>query len=371
MSDIRVLTGDIFESEAQTLTNTVNTVGVMGKGIALGFKKRFPEMYDDYVRRCEQGEVQLGRPYLYTPLVPPWILNFPTKQHWRSATKLSDLQAGLDHLASHYREWGIESLAVPPLGCGEGRLEWRVVGPTLYRAITRLDIPVELYAPFDTPHEELTPEFLATEHDTRSAPLRLDTAAIALAAVVGRIVSERHHYPVGRTVFQKITYFATQAGLPTGLEYERGPYGPFAEGVKRLAARLVNNGVLVEAKRGRMFHLRPGPTLRDAERAYEDELAKWEAVIERVADLFLRLPRTRDAEVAASAHYVAEQLHARSRAKGTPPPTAEDVVDEVERWKARREPRLSHAEVFRAVRTLDFLGWIEAAPADVDELAVV
>ena len=132
---ITVVKGDLFKSKAQTLVNTVNCVGVMGKGIAIGFRKRFPEMFDDYVRRCEAGEVKLGQPYLYKSLLPPWVLNFPTKEHWRSVARLADITAGLEYLAAHYKDWGIESLAVPPLGCGEGQLDWRVVGPTLYRRL--------------------------------------------------------------------------------------------------------------------------------------------------------------------------------------------------------------------------------------------
>ena len=95
---IQVLTGDLFESKAQTLVNTVNCVGIMGKGIALGFKHRFHEMYRDYVSRCHHGEVSLGRPYFFRPVAPPWILNFPTKPHWRSASKLSDIVDGLQYL---------------------------------------------------------------------------------------------------------------------------------------------------------------------------------------------------------------------------------------------------------------------------------
>src|SRR5206468_3390836 len=104
------------ESKAQTLVNTVNTVGVMGKGVALEFKKRFPEMYADYSRRCARHEVELGRPYLFKQLVGPWILNFPTKDHWRSLSKLTDIIEGLEYLHDHYKQWGITSLAVPPLG---------------------------------------------------------------------------------------------------------------------------------------------------------------------------------------------------------------------------------------------------------------
>src|SRR5216684_726913 len=105
MTVTSVKVGDLFRSEAQTLVNTVNCVGIMGKGIALAFKERFPDMYKDYVARCERGEVRLGEPYLYKQLFGPWILNFPTKDHWRAVSRLSDIVAGLDYLTSHYKEW--------------------------------------------------------------------------------------------------------------------------------------------------------------------------------------------------------------------------------------------------------------------------
>lgn len=144
---ITVRVGSLFESNAQTLVNTVNCVGVMGKGIALEFKQRFPKMYRDYEERCRAKQVRLGQPYLFKDLVGPWVLNFPTKDHWRSVSRLQDIIAGLEYLKRHYRAWGITSLAVPPLGCGHGGLEWRVVGQTLYRHLSELGIPVELYAP--------------------------------------------------------------------------------------------------------------------------------------------------------------------------------------------------------------------------------
>ena len=84
-------------------------------------------MFEDYVRRCRAGEVKLGQPYLYRQLLPPWILNFPTKDHWRSVSRLSDIVRGLVYLEEHYQAWGITSLAVPPLGTGHGQLDWRVV----------------------------------------------------------------------------------------------------------------------------------------------------------------------------------------------------------------------------------------------------
>jgi O-acetyl-ADP-ribose deacetylase (regulator of RNase III) len=148
---IKIVIGNLFESQAQTLVNTVNTVGVMGSGIALEFKNRFPEMYRDYVARCKRGEVKLGEPYLFKNRDPQWILNFPTKDHWRSTSQIDDIVKGLDYLEAHYREWGIQSLAVPALGCGNGQLDWAVVGPILYSHLKRLDISVDLYAPFSIP----------------------------------------------------------------------------------------------------------------------------------------------------------------------------------------------------------------------------
>ena len=155
---IHVASGNLLDSDAQTLVNTVNCVGAMGKGIALEFRKRFPAMYADYVAKCRAGQVALGRPYLYRPLFAPYILNFPTKGHWRSPSRLVDIEAGLDWLTRHYEEWGITSLAVPALGCGNGGLEWSAVEPVLCRYLDELTIPIQLYPP-----QGLTPAQLRQE----------------------------------------------------------------------------------------------------------------------------------------------------------------------------------------------------------------
>jgi O-acetyl-ADP-ribose deacetylase (regulator of RNase III) len=156
---IQAIVGDIFDSNAQTLVNAVNCAGVMGKGIALEFRKRFPSMYEDYVERCARKQVRLGQPYVYLRPSPPHIVNFPTKSHWRSVSRLEDILAGLEDMRQRYQEWGITSLAVPALGCGEGRLEWRVVGPILYHHLAQLAIPVELYAPAGVTTTELNTTF--------------------------------------------------------------------------------------------------------------------------------------------------------------------------------------------------------------------
>ena len=364
---LRVLIGDIFESGAQTLVNTVNTVGVMGKGIALGFRERFPDMYEDYVGRCTRREVRLGVPYLYRRVTHPNIINFPTKDHWRSVSRLDDIVRGLQYLATHVHEWGVTSLAVPPLGCGEGQLEWRVVGPTLYRHLAGIGIPVELYAPFGTPHEELQPEFLegrplakATDSSENklTVPFRVEPGWIALVAIVEQVSKERHHWPIGRVGFQKIAYFATEVGIPTGLSYRRGSYGPYAPEVKQVISRLINNGLIVERKLGRMLATSVGPTYTDAKVSYRSFLAQWQAQIDDVADLVARM-NTDDSEIAATVHFAAKTLHHMLQRQ----PSETEVLEYVEDWKLRRRPPLKEGDVALAIRRLNVLSWIDATPS--------
>lgn len=365
---VTALVGDIFKSKAQTLVNTVNTVGVMGKGIALEFRKRFPEMYQDYVRKCAARQVRLGVPYLFRRQSPPWILNFPTKDHWRSTANLADVIAGLEYLEKHYREWGITSLAVPPLGCGQGQLEWHVVGPVLYRYLNRLNIPVELYAPHTATSVETQLSFLEStdlaHHDLLEQELRINPAWVALVEIVDRIERESYHWPVGRTMFQKIAYFTTNLGLPTGLQYIRGSYGPFTSELKPITTKLINNGILKEVMLGRMFCVKPGPTYESATRLFHTELEQWDEIIERVTDLFLRLT-THQAEIAATVHFAADSL----KSNGESVPSEIDVLHEVKRWKQRRRPPIQENEIATSIRNLNIICWLNLRPSP--ELPVI
>ncbi len=358
---ITVLIGDIFESNAHTLVNTINCVGVMGKGIALEFKKHFPDMHADYVNRCELGRVNLGEPYLFRRLTPPWILNFPTKEHWRSVSRLQDIVKGLRHLERHYKEWEITSLAVPPLGCGQGQLEWRVVGPTLYRYLNRLDIPIELYAPFGTPYEEIESTFLESAPEAQwssangSAPYRIGPGWIALVNILDRIAKEPYHWPIGRTIFQKIAYFATESGIPTGLQYQRGSFGPYAADLKRHITALVNNGLISEERLGRMFAVKVGQTFKDASLAYQNQIEGWQLTIEKIVDLFMRM-NTKQAEIAATVHFAAMELKQQTETKQS----ESDVLQQVMAWKQKRRPPLVQKEVALAIRNLNMLIWIDA-----------
>jgi uncharacterized protein YwgA/O-acetyl-ADP-ribose deacetylase (regulator of RNase III) len=338
----------------------------MGKGVALAFKKRYPDMYRDYVKRCDRREVRLGEPYVYQA-DDHLIVNFPTKEHWRSVSRLSDIVAGLDYLERHYKEWGIKSLAVPPLGCGNGQLEWRVVGPILLRHLRRLDIPVELYAPHGSQLLSETQLDLLGQDDEQEAeqPWRLEPWLVAIAETVRRLESLRYHWPVGRVMLQKIVYFATVAGLPTGLEFERASYGPFAVDLKAAVGRMQNNGILTEQPRGRTIEMRTGPALDDARKSYSDQLDKWSDLIDRLVDLAARFD-TSGAEIAATVHYAAEDL--RGRLGRTP--TVAEVVAYVEEWKRRRSPRLERNDILRAVVNLGTQGWLHVDPDSTTEQAV-
>lgn len=101
----------------------------------------------DYQRRCNNNKVRPGQPYIYKGLTPPYIINIPTKDHWRSVSQLQDIEKGMECILNHYKEWGISSIAVPPLGCGNGQLEWKVVGPIIFYYLKQMNIEAELYAP--------------------------------------------------------------------------------------------------------------------------------------------------------------------------------------------------------------------------------
>lgn len=364
---IKVLVGDLFASKAQTLVNTVNCVGVMGKGVALEFKKRFPDMFQDYVSRCERKEVRLGQPYLYKRLVPPYVLNFPTKDHWRSVANLADIVRGLEYLRKNYAAWGITSMAIPPLGCGQGQLEWRVVGPTLYRFFQQMSIPTELYAPYGTPHDELRVEFLDGTITDRSQhppkmpePEWVKPAWVALVEILKRIESQPFHHFVGRTIFQKIAYVATEEGLPTDFEFQKYSYGPFSPQVKQAIVRLINNGLLQEeGVGGKAFKVSVGPTFHDAYTAYARQIEPWTDIIEKTADLFLRM-NTRQAEVVSTVLFARRHLVRM----GERQPSEREVFDAVMEWKVRRRPPLEEREVGSAVRNLAMLSWLDVTGSE-------
>jgi O-acetyl-ADP-ribose deacetylase (regulator of RNase III) len=179
-SFLSILEGDMFFSRVQTLTVSVNTVGIMGKGVASRAKYQFSDVYVHYQDLCRSHQLKMGKPVLYkretsfdleladepstlkNANAETWFLLFPTKRHWRDDADIHGIENGLRWLIENYKKEGIKSLALPALGCGLGRLEWEKVGPLLCRYLSALDIPVCIYLPAEkyTPEELLTPDFL-------------------------------------------------------------------------------------------------------------------------------------------------------------------------------------------------------------------
>ena len=148
---IRFTTGDILAEDAEALVNTVNCVGVMGRGIALQFKKAFPANFRVYAKACRRGEVRPGRMFVFetgTLTNPRFIINFPSKRHWRGNSRIEDIEAGLKDLATVIRQRDIRSIAVPPLGAGLGGLEWSDVRPRIEAALHGFnDLQVVVFEP--------------------------------------------------------------------------------------------------------------------------------------------------------------------------------------------------------------------------------
>ncbi len=344
----KVLIGNILESSAHTLINTVNCVGIMGKGIALEFKKKFPDMYKDYLSRCEKGEVKLGKPYLYKRAVPPWILNFPTKDHWRSISHFEDIIEGLKYLAENYRKWGITSLAVPPLGMGSGKLKWEHTAPIIYEFLNKLDISIEFYAPFNTPKEQLTKEFLAREHE-----IKINPGLVALVEIIKRIFDNKYHIPVSKTKFQKIAYLATIMGIPTGLHFRKGTYGPYEPKLDEKKAQLINLRILSEVQKGNGFYQEIGDNFAKYRERYASYFEEWDSSIEKVADLFLRLD-AKQSEIVGTVIFSFKNLPENTHEKIT----EINVFNDVMAWKKRHKPPLIESEVADSIRSLAILDWL-------------
>jgi O-acetyl-ADP-ribose deacetylase (regulator of RNase III) len=186
---ITYVQGNLFTSPAQTLVNTVNTVGVMGRGIARTFKRIYPEMFQEYQRLCEEHELTIGRLYLYKT-THKWVMNFPTKRHWRQPSRVEDVEAGLESFVARYADHGIASIAFPQLGCGNGGLDWeQQVRPLMerYLAALSIDVYIHVYAKGSLLPEHLDQKQMTAwlRSEPRSLPFSEAWADLSEAIVAG------------------------------------------------------------------------------------------------------------------------------------------------------------------------------------------
>ncbi|WP_369942814.1 macro domain-containing protein [Xanthomonas medicagonis] len=304
--------GDLFASHAHVHANAVNCAGIMGKGIAQAFKRRYPTMFEDYAARCREGRVRIGEPYLYADASGIGILNFPTKRHWRSPSRLEDIAAGLDHLATHLSEWDVRSLALPPLGCGNGGLAWDAVGPLIYRTLAHLPVDIEVYAPYGTPLAQLETAFLSrpAHVPAEGAGKRAATQPgwIALMEVLRRLQARPEARPVGRTLFQMLCRAMTELGVPTGLALGDAGRKPRQSDVQPILTDLANRNWLHEQQQGRTMALRASPQYDKEHARFAAAYAPYEAEIAKAVDLFARIRNTGQAEDIMTVFQAARRL---------------------------------------------------------------
>lgn len=222
-------TGNLLTEDVDALVNTVNTEGIMGKGIALQFKKAWPAMFKDYEAACKRGEVTPGRMHIWETgslTGPRYIINFPTKRHWRARSKLIDIETGLHDLTRVIRELSITSIAIPPLGCGNGGLDWREVEPRILRSLEPLAgaVDVRIFAPKGAPS--------AAEQPSREPAPKLTPARAALLALM-REYERVSFEPPTLVEVQKLAYFLQSNGEALRLVFSAAIYGPYADDLRK------------------------------------------------------------------------------------------------------------------------------------------
>lgn len=341
--------GNLLRADVEALVNTVNTVGVMGKGIALQFKRAYPEMFKAYSRAAKAGEIQPGRVHVWETgslTGPRYIINFPTKRHWRSPSRLEDIETGLADLARVLSERGIASVAVPPLGCGNGGLPWATVRPLILDELGGLDVEVQLFVPAGAPK--------ATEMIDRRPPRSLTPARAALLKIVRDYEGVAFERP-SLIEIQKLMYFLQAAGQPLRLNYGKGIYGPYADNLRFVLVELEGQFLTGYGDGGaKVQEAEPIQLLSDggdeAERliAADPDLTKR---IERVLSLVRGWETPYGLELLASVHWLAT-------AGENPVADEEAAFRQLSTWTARKRAMFTAEHVATAWRALQDHGWL-------------
>jgi O-acetyl-ADP-ribose deacetylase (regulator of RNase III) len=228
---IETTTGDILTADAEALVNTVNCVGIMGRGIALQFRKAFPDNFKAYESLCKRHELQPGQMFVFETgqlTSPRYIINFPTKRHWKGKSQLADIESGLKSLVAEVRRLGIQSIAIPPLGCGQGGLDWAEVRPRIEQALQAVpDVRVLLFSPTGAPISVMP---------TSSSPVpKMTEGRAALVGLMQRYLAGLMDPFISLLEVHKLLYFMQEAGESSlRLRYTKAPYGPYAENLRHL-----------------------------------------------------------------------------------------------------------------------------------------
>ena len=340
-------TGDILQVDAEAVVNTVNCVGVMGRGIALQFKESYPENFKAYEAACDRGEVQPGRMFVFEThqiTNPKYIINFPTKRHWRGKSRMEDIEAGLGALAVEIRRRRIRSIALPPLGSGLGGLDWREVRPRIEAALGGLDVHVIVFEPHGAMNQPVAAK-------AREAP-KMTPGRAALVILMHRYLGGLLDPFVTLLEVHKLMYFMQEAGQPLRLQYAKAPYGPYAENLRHVLHAVEGYFVSGYADGGdapnKQLELVPG-AVTDAEALLRND-EQTRAYFDRVADLVDGFETPFGMELLSTVHWVASREQAV---------TLDDVLAHTYSWNERKK-RFSRRQVAVAFNALRSKGWLAA-----------
>jgi O-acetyl-ADP-ribose deacetylase (regulator of RNase III) len=322
----------------------------MGKGIALQFKFAFPENYRHYQQACRAGDVRLGRMLVTDTdrlVNPRHIINFPTKQHWKAKSRLEDIQAGLPALIAEVNRLGIRSIAVPPLGCGNGGLDWKQVRPLIEAAFAEVaHVHVLLFEPEDAPDAGAMRVATRRPNMTRGRALLL--CLLDLYRIPG--------YRLTKLEVQKLAYFLQTAGEPLKLDYVRHKYGPYAENLNHVLQNIEGHFISGFGDRSRNAQISPLPEALTEANTFLATSAEARERLGRVADLIEGFDNPSGMELLATVHWVGTHS-----AMAT---TNEEItIALVQAWSDRKRTLFKPDHIRLAWRHLRALGWLTPPPA--------
>jgi O-acetyl-ADP-ribose deacetylase (regulator of RNase III) len=346
---IRFERGDVLAAPAEALVNTVNCVGVMGRGVALQFKNTFPANFKAYAAACKRGEVEPGRMLVFDTgqlTLPRYIINFPTKRHWRGKSRIEDIRAGLDALVEEVRSRDIRSIALPPLGAGLGGLDWSQVRPLIQKAMARIpDVEVQVFEPNGAPADSKANRSTAVPHMTRGRA--------ALVSLMNRYLAGLMDPSISLLEVHKLTYFLEVAGEPLRLDFKKGAYGPYADKLRHVLREIEGHLISGYADGGdapgKQLALVPG-AVAEAE-SFLAQNAETLARFGRVARLVEGFETPFGLELLATVHWVATREGASDH---------DSVAKATYAWGPSKQ-QFSRAQLGWAADRLQSEGWLPSA----------
>jgi len=339
--------GDILREDAEALINTVNCVGVMGRGIALQFKKAFPENFKTYAVACKNEEVQPGLMFVFETgklTNPRYIINFPTKRHWRGKSRMEDIESGLEALVATVRRYNIRSIAVPPLGSGLGGLDWSEVRPRIKETLQSLtEVRVIIFEPKGAP---------ATEQMVHNREVPTMTAGrAALVELMSRYLGGLLAPFVTLLEVHKLMYFMQVAGEPLRLKYQKAYYGPYAENLSHVLHTIEGHLVSGYADGGDM----PGKQLKLVPGAIKDATTFLQqhpgtrARVGKVAELVEGFESPFGLELLSTVHWVMKNEFVKS---------IDEAVSHTYAWNDRKR-QFTLRQIALAADMLSGKGWAD------------